>query len=103
MDEKEATRLTDKACEYGVPHHLIEGMVQYIVVGRPLGAFLTAVMENNLMEAYGLADVHSSAGMKQLCEFIYNEAPNPCHGSPERVKSWYEQKNEERRKRDGRP
>lgn len=67
-------------------------LVQYIVGGRPLGDFLTAVMENNLMEAYGRADKESAAGMKELCAFLYSYAPNACHGNPERVQAWYEHK-----------
>ena len=87
---KERDALMDHAIDCGVPSHLIDGLMRYITVGCPLGDFLTAVMENNLMEAFGRADTLSELGMKGLCTFLYNYAPAQCHGSPGKVKAWYE-------------
>src|SRR3990167_1295433 len=84
------TELTDRACERGVPHHLIEGLVEYIVDGRPTGRFLHALLENDFMETYSPADVPSAAGMPALFTFLYNGAPSGCFGSPEIVRGWYE-------------
>src|SRR3990167_9777566 len=84
------TELAGRACERGVPHHLIDGLVEYIVDGRPTGRFLHAVLENDLMEAYSRADIHSAAGMQAIVTFLYNDAPSGCFGSPEIVRGWYE-------------
>ena len=52
------------------------------------GDFLTAVIENNLAEALGLADEDNKAVIFDLVSWWYNEAPALCWGSPEKVKAW---------------
>lgn len=79
----------------GVPDHLIGGLVEYIVVGRPVGQFLTAVLENDLMGAMSRADVHSAMGLRAVCTFLYSYAPGGCFGSQESVIDWYKKKNKE--------
>ena len=49
------------------------------------GGFLRSVLENNLMEAMGRADETSRAWLFEICSYVYNELPSPCHGSPEAV------------------
>ena len=66
-----------------------EAMDAYANHGHPLGGFLTAVMENNLMQALGRADSYNRATIHQICSYVYNEMPADCHGSPERVEAWY--------------
>ena len=71
-----------------VPEHLRGGVKRYLEHGVPPGDFLTAVLENNLMEAVGRADEHSLAGLKGLCSFLYCDVPRLCRGSSERVEQW---------------
>jgi hypothetical protein len=52
------------------------------------GDFVTAVLENNLMEAIGQADANSLAAMRSILSYVYNELPSNCHGSPAKVKAW---------------
>lgn len=52
------------------------------------GGFVTAVLENNLMEAIGQADANSLAAMRSILAYVYNEIPGACHGSPAKVKAW---------------
>lgn len=66
-----------------------EALDDYAENGAPLGDFLTAVVENNLFEALGRADSYNRATIFQICGYIYNELPSPCHGSPEKVAKWY--------------
>ena len=56
--------------------------------GLKPGDFLTAVLENNLMEALGRADSYNRATIFQISQYLYNDMPSPCHGSPEKVKAW---------------
>lgn len=66
------------------------------VDGRiPTGSFLRAVLENNLMEAMGRADIGNRHSLFEICEYIYNNIPLICHGSPERVKNWLKGKDNE--------
>lgn len=74
--------------QYEVPAHTALGLVAYIVNRTPTGDFLRAVLENNLMEAFGRADRLNTFCMKGIVSFIYNEAPIASHGSPEKVKKY---------------
>ncbi len=86
--EAKKAEFSKKAETMGVPEHDIEGMVSYIVEGRPMGGFLTAVFSNDLMEAYCRADDENTKGLSEVVGFIYNYAPTECHGSPEKVRLW---------------
>lgn len=74
----------------GVPVHLREGLTGYVLRRIPAGSFLEAVMSNDLMRAFALADEDSREGLFELCKFIHNTTPAGCHGSPERVAKWLE-------------
>lgn len=52
------------------------------------GGFLRAVLENDLMEAFGRADLENTQDMVEILRYIYNKIPMDCHGSPENVKRW---------------
>lgn len=71
-----------------LPEHMQEGMKLYIENGIEPGSFLMAVLENNLMEAFGRADHINQERIRDYCSFLYNEAPRNCHGSPEIVDAW---------------
>jgi len=73
-----------------LPAHIRGGMKRYIEGRTPPGGFLTAVLNNNLMEAMGRADRINRERLFDICNFLYNEAPAVCWGSPERVKRWLE-------------
>ena len=70
------------------------GLKRYVEERVPTGDFLLAVLENNLMEAFGRADEENRADMFEICEYVYNEMPMLCHGSPEKVKAWLYPKKE---------
>lgn len=88
MEKRVKEQLKDRARYSGVPEHTIDGLVDYIVDGIPPGRFLTAVLENNLMEAFGRADSMNTAALAQIAGFLYNFAPSGCHGSPANVRAW---------------
>jgi hypothetical protein len=77
-----------KLVEMFVPPHLHDGIILYLFSGIEMGSCLTAVFENNLMEAFGRADIETALSMKGICGFIYNYTPNACHGSRDKVKAW---------------
>lgn len=62
----------------------------YAYAGRPLGDFLTAVVENNLFEALSRADSYNRATIFQIMEYIATRLPISCWGSPERVREHLE-------------
>lgn len=67
------------------------GIDNYVEHGVPTGSFLRAVLENNLMEAMGRADLDNRACLFTICDYIYNNTPSDCHGSPQKVKDWLAQ------------
>lgn len=71
-----------------VPFHLQDGLIHHCLHGRMTGSFLTAVMENDLLEAVCRGDQESIAGLKDIVQFLYNYSPPGCWGSPAKVKEW---------------
>lgn len=84
--------LTLKAEMIGVPDHLIDGLVRYIIDGQPTGDCLRAILANDLMEAFSRADEYTAIGMKKTVTFIYSYAPAGCHGSYAKVDAWLDLK-----------
>ena len=60
----------------------------YILKGFPPGSFLTAVLCNDLREAFACADDENAAAMRDWVRFFYNCAPAGCWGSPDRFQAW---------------
>lgn len=75
-----------------LPEHLRGGMKRYIEQYCPTGGFLEAVLENNLVEAFGRADEVNRERMFDIVNFLYNEAPADCWGSPAKVEAWLAQR-----------
>ncbi len=72
----------------GLPESLRGGVQRYIEEGSMPGGFLTAVLENNLMESFSRADEVNQVLMFQIVKWFYNDAPRGCWGSKEAVKNW---------------
>jgi hypothetical protein len=71
-----------------IPQDTKECIDEYVKEKYPPGGFLTAVLENNLMEAFRRADQHNIEAMKDIVSYVYNSVPISAHGSPEIVKKW---------------
>ena len=74
--------------EAGVPLHLRAGLRRYLEAGIPPGAFLKAVLENDLRDAVTHGDEASLAGLVPLVRYLYHEVPHECWGSPGAVEAW---------------
>lgn len=70
----------------------LDSIDRYVMDGIPTGSFLQAVLCNDLMEAMGRADMGNRLALFEICDYIYNETPSGCHGSPEKVRAWREMK-----------
>lgn len=77
-----------KAADRLIPGYMQGGLRRYILEGIQLGSFLTAVLENDLMEAAGRADSVNLTALADYATYLYNYAPQSCHGSPEKVAAW---------------
>lgn len=78
-----------------IPERITVSLYFYLEYGTPLGGFLTAVMSNDLFEAVAKADDKNISLIPVLVNYIRNKFPDECHGSKEKVKSWYKEKRSE--------
>ena len=74
--------------EFYIPERMAGGIERYIKNGILPGEFLTAFLENDLMNALGRADSENIKNLTAYCVYFYNEAPANCYGSPKAVKAW---------------
>ena len=75
--------------EYGVPKHLHEGLVQYVLTGQPTGDFLAYCLENNFAEALVRAGGDLTIDdLRAIAKWLWNECPRRAWGSPGIVKTW---------------
>ena len=65
-----------------------QALDKYAAEGRPIGGFLAAVLSNDLMNAIGRADEENRRDLFEICAYVYNDLPAPCHGSREKVREW---------------
>jgi len=75
---------------------VVHALDQWAEVGLLPGGFLQAVLSNNLFEAVGRVDDDNGKVLLYICQYIYNELPAACHGSPQKMKAWAEMKEKER-------
>lgn len=79
-----------------LPEHCRGGMRRYVEDGLMPGDFLTAVLENNLVEAFARADDINIHRLFDYANFLYNELPISAWGSPEKVERWAARQREKR-------
>lgn len=71
-----------------IPGHMLGGIKRYILNGIPPGGFLSALLSNDFMGAVGKADDENCRRLHGWAQFLYNYAPNGCHGSPDAFSEW---------------
>ena len=71
-----------------IPEHMINVVLGYFTDHRRPGAFLQALLKNDLMEACARADDTNAAALTVWASFLYSEAPSGSFGSPEKVEAW---------------
>jgi hypothetical protein len=81
-------RLRDGLLQFGLPRHVWESLTEYIIIGRPTGEFLAAVLSNNLTEAVTRADALNLPRLPDYVLFLANVAPATCHGSQAAFTEW---------------
>lgn len=73
---------------HGIPEHCREGLLDYIRYGTPPGAFLRAVLANDLLIAVLTADPGNRDRLPDYVRFLYDHAPATCWGSEAAVRAW---------------
>ena len=90
MKEEQRSALRVKARSKGVPEHMIDHFVGYVIDRTPPGDFMFAVLSNNLRDSFAQADEVNRHAMFDIVNFLYNDVPGCCWGSPEAVEAWVE-------------
>jgi len=80
--------MTTKIDYTNCPEHVRDSLELYVEEGFDPGGFLSAVLENKLMESVARADNQSLHLLSELVRFINWELPGGCYGSESKVKSW---------------
>ena len=71
-----------------IPVQVLDSLYEYIDSKVPTGSFLRAVLSNDLSEACARADSECIASLPVLVQFLYNNAPSGCYGTPTVVADW---------------
>ena len=78
------------------PEHIRASLNEYVLRGRPLGGFLTAVMENDLVGAIALADGVNLNLLPHIAAWVVKNVPTNVYGSPQAVAAHLRAKEKER-------
>ena len=78
-----------------LPPHIRAGARSYIEDGIKPGGFLTAVICDDLAEAFSRADHINRECLADIVGFFYNEAPSPSRGSKTAMNEWLARFDEE--------
>lgn len=78
----------DKMYDYGIPEYMHGGIVRFYENGIPPGHFLSAVIDNDLKEAFSRADDINSERMKAYVMWFYNCAPGGTWGHAGATEEW---------------
>lgn len=71
-----------------VPEHLQHGIIAYIVDGITPGAFVTAIVCNDLRRTFQSAAENSVKHIEAIVAFFYQKAPAGCWGDVESMVRW---------------
>ncbi len=72
----------------GIPYHMKDELLNYIIRGRPVGGFLAAVLEGALFRAAQAADDVNITRLAVYAAFLITHAPADCIGSRKKVDAW---------------
>lgn len=61
-----------------IPKHMHEPLLDYVLHGAPVGHFLTAVLRDELTEAFARADDKNLAAMHGWVKVMYGFVPSPA-------------------------
>ena len=71
-----------------IPDSTLNTLDMYVHHRTRTGGFLQSVLENDLMGAVEKADKYNRLALADIVQYIFNEMPMGCWGSPEAVEDW---------------
>jgi hypothetical protein len=73
---------------YVIPQRMLDSISRYVNHGIPVGHFLEAFIQNNLLEAISRADDENLKLFPAYANLFYWEAPSGCIGSEQAYIDW---------------
>lgn len=73
---------------YPINDYIYGALERYLNNGINPGSFMTAVLENNLCEAFARADSFNTSNMKNIVSYVYHHVPHNAWGSAEKVSAY---------------
>lgn len=77
-----------KGKHYEIPDDAGESIEMYVKHGIPPGSFLTAIICNNLRDAFGQADRINAENIPAYVMYFYWEVPAHICGDPATMNHW---------------
>ncbi len=71
-----------------IPQNLRGGLRRYVSKGIPPGGFLRSVLESKIPEAHFRAIGSSLPAIPDIIDYLKNDVPPECWGTPGKVKAW---------------
>lgn len=71
-----------------VPPGLHNGLIAYVLTGRPTGSFLEACLSNDLHDACARGDLENVRHLFEIVYFLTHHAPDGCWGSRSNYALW---------------
>jgi hypothetical protein len=71
-----------------IPDYTIRTINNWVNDGWQPGGFVTAVLENDLAQAFARADDNNTRAMAEIVQYVWNEIPGNCWGSKQAVLLW---------------
>jgi len=71
-----------------IPKSVQDEIDRHVEQGCPCGDFVTAILDNDLQEAFQRADDHNLAYMKEIVTYMYAHTPAACQGSKLKRRAW---------------
>lgn len=78
-----------------VPDYTLQGLDRWAKEGQPPGAFLEAVISNDLEGAIAKADGNNRKVLKLIVRYLWSELPSECYGSEDVLENWEGLKDQE--------
>lgn len=74
--------------EYHIRDDMVEALRRYIDDRIHPGSFLSHIICDSLSNAVSFSDDDNLANLPAFVHYLYNEAPNDCWGSYEKMQQW---------------
>lgn len=71
------------------PPYMRTAVRQYLLLGHPMGGYLTRLFEGRVFDAVCNADAQNFAAFAMCCKWIAQCAPVDAFGSPAKVAAWH--------------